>query len=251
MTVRLENRGAVAWITIDRPDVLNALDIPHLEDLLARVEQAANDAAAAVLVITGAGRAFCVGADIKAMGGMTDAEFETATQHYQSLAATLRGLDKPVIAAVNGYALGGGLEIALMCDLRIAAAAARLGLPDAELGFSPSGGLTYLLPRIVGEGRAKHLLLTAEPVDAAEAERIGLVTMVTDDAALVDTTMATAERLAGCPRTGLANTKRGMAAASDADFADALVVEAVLDAACYRDDETRARLAAFLAARKR
>lgn len=251
MAIRLENRGAVAWITIDRPEVLNALDIPHLEALRARVMQAAGDGETAAVVITGVGRAFSVGADIKAMDRMTDAEFQAATDHYQTLAAALGDMAKPAIAAVNGYALGGGLEIALMCDLRIAAASARLGLPDAELGFSPSGGLTYLLPRIVGEGRAKHLLLTAEPIDAAEAERIGLVTVVAEDAKLAETAMSLAEKLAGCPRTGLANTKRGLAASRDAGFADALALEAELDAACYRDKETRARLAAFLAARRK
>ena len=173
-----------------------------------------------VIVITGVGRAFSVGADIKAMDVMGDADFEEATGLYQALARQTRALEVPLIAAINGYALGGGLEIALMCDLRVAAASATIGLPDAELGFSPTGGLTFILPRLVGAGRAMDLLLGAEPVDAREAHRIGLVTRVFEDERFEEETDALAARIAGWPGVGIAFTKRLLKQSEDGDFND-------------------------------
>jgi enoyl-CoA hydratase/carnithine racemase len=222
-----------------------------LRQLRAAVRDVAADDEIRVLAVTGTGRAFSVGGDIKAMDGMDAAAFLEMEDLYQCLAAELRALGKPVLAAVNGYALGGGLEVALMCDLRIAAATARFGLPDAELGFSPTGGLTYLLPRVVGLGRALHLALAAEPIDAAEAERLGLVTQVVADDDLIATVETLAARMASWPKTGLAHIKRAFHTASESNFADALRMEVDLDVACFADPETRAALAAFLESRKK
>ncbi len=196
MALRYETRDGVAWATLERPEVLNALDAEHLDGLLDAVARVAADDESRVLVITGSGRAFSVGGDIKAMDGMSEDDFRATARRYQRLARDMRALDKPVLAAINGYCLGGGLELALMCDLRIAAASARLGLPDAQLGFSPAGGLTWLLPRLIGAGRAMHLALDAEPIDAAEAGRIGLVTRVVEDAELMAATEALAGKIA-------------------------------------------------------
>jgi len=251
MSVRHEAANGVARVTLDRPEVLNALDIAHLRALSEALEEAARDEAVNVIVITGVGRAFSVGADIKAMDVMGDADFEEATGLYQALARQTRALEVPLIAAINGYALGGGLEIALMCDLRVAAASATIGLPDAELGFSPTGGLTFILPRLVGAGRAMDLLLGAEPVDAREAHRIGLVTRVFEDERFEEEVDALAARIAGWPGVGIAFTKR-LLKQSEEDTLDAILgKEAELDAACYRTPEVRARLRAFVEARRR
>ena len=251
MPIRMETRDAVAWAKIDRPDVLNAFDIAHLEELLSVFRQAGEDPEIAVLVLTGTGRAFSAGADIKAMDRMGDRDFAHMESLFQSLARAARGLDKPILGALNGVTIGGGLEVALMCDLRIAARSATFALPDAQLGFSPTGGLTYLLPRIVGLGRALHLLLTCERLDAAEAERIGLVTEVVEDAALEDRAAEIAAHLAGCPRLGLRSIKRALHAACDAPFEASLRLEEAYDAANYANPETRAGLAAFLESRRK
>jgi enoyl-CoA hydratase/carnithine racemase len=251
MPIRMETREAVAWATIDRPEVLNAFDIAHLEELLSVFRRAGEDPETAVLVLTGTGRAFSAGADIKAMDSMGEGDFARLESLFQGLARAARNLDKPIIAALNGFTIGGGLEIALMCDLRIAARSASFALPDARLGFSPTGGLTYLLPRIVGLGRALHLLLTCERLDATEAERIGLVTEVVEDESLDDRVVEIAAHLAGCPRLGLRSIKRALYAACDAPFEASLSLEEAYDAANYANPETRTGLAAFLEARRR
>ena len=250
MALGYETRDGVAWATLERPEVLNALDAEHLDGLLAAVARVAADDATHVLVITGSGRAFSVGGDIKAMDGMSEDDFRATARRYQRLARDMRALDKPVLAAINGYCLGGGLELALMCDLRIAAASARLGLPDAQLGFSPTGGLTWLLPRLIGAGRAMDLALDAEPIDAAEAERIGLVPRVVEDAELMAATEALARKIAAWPRTAMANTKRALGAGAESGFEAALELEEDLDVDCFRDAETRKNLAAFLNSRR-
>lgn len=251
MSVRYEASGGVARVVLDRSEVLNALDIAHLRALSGALGDAAGDESVSVVVITGAGRAFSVGADIKAMDRMGDAQFEEATALYQDLSRQARSLDKPIVAAINGYALGGGLEIALLCDLRIAAASASLGLPDAELGFSPTGGLTFILPRLIGAGRAMDLLLAAEPIDAREALRIGLVTRVFEDDAFDGEVAALAARIASWPRVGVAHTKRLLMLAQDGELETVLEAEARCDALCYRSEVVRAKLRAFVEERKR
>lgn len=251
MPIRLETRDAVAWATIDRPEVLNALDLAHLEELLAVFRTAAEDEEVAVLVLTGAGRAFSAGADIKAMARMSAADFARQAEIYQELSRTARGLDKPILGAINGYAIGGGFEIALMCDLRIAGRSASFRLPDAEHGFSPTGGLTYLLPRIVGHARALDLLLTCRTLDAEAAERFGLVGAVLDDAALLAGVAETAARLAACPRLGLSRIKRALNAAWDSDFEAALALEQAYDAVNAANAETKSNLDRFVAARRK
>ena len=241
----------VLEVVIDRENVLNALDLEHLQALEAAFDRAATDDAVRAVLLRGNGRAFCVGADIKAMDSMTDDEFAAATTCYQSLCRKARGLDKAVIAALNGYVLGGGFEIALIADLRIAGGSAQLGLPDAEMGFSPSGGLTYLLNYMVGSGRALHLLLTCERLSAEQAFELGLVTRVVEDDELVDTAMSLARKIAAYPPTGVRNIKRGMNAALENSLEATLELEARLDQECYRSDETRAALRAFFESRKK
>lgn len=250
MSIRYETSGRVAHVTLDRPEVLNALDIAHLEALLEAIRQAGADDTVGVIVITGAGRAFSTGADITMMAGMDAGQFARVAALFQDLAREIHGLDKIVICAVNGYAVGGGLELALMCDLRIAARSATFGLPDAELGFSPSGGLTHHLVRMVGLTRAMGMALTGDVLDAVEAERIGLINRVVDDDELLPTVTALAEKIAGYPATGRRNNKRSFLEATDADLSDTLDLEQALDLENFRSDETRGRLADFVAKRR-
>jgi enoyl-CoA hydratase/carnithine racemase len=251
MSIQYEIRDRVAWATLNRPEALNALNDEHLTGLLDVVERVAVDDGVHVLVITGTGRAFSVGGDIKEMDGSTDEQFHVTANYYQQLTQKLRELDKPVIAALNGLTLGGGLEVACMCDVRVAGASARLGLPDAPLGFSPTGGLTFLLQRIIGFGRTLHMALDAEPVDAQEAERIGLVTRVIEDDSFLEQTHQFAAKIASWSRGGMARTKKAFYAASEASFAETLALEAEFDLQCFQSTETRQALADFIASRKK
>lgn len=249
--VKYEVREPVAWATLNRPEVLNAINDEMLRALLKVVHDMAADDRVRVLVLTGAGRAFSAGGDIKAMHGMTEQTFRGTIRLYQQLSQAVRDLDKPVLAAVNGYAMGGGFEMALICDLRVAGLSAKFGLPDIQLGLSPTSGMTYLLTRAIGVSRAMHLALTNETIDAREAERIGLVTRVVEDGALLEEVDRLAREIAARPALGLAHTKRGFYEAEESDFASALAREADNEVACFRSDETRQAFAAFLSRKRR
>ena len=242
----------VGWITLNRAKVLNAIDKDTLDQLVEIMGQASADPAVSVLVMTGNSRAFSVGGDIKHMMADKSASAFRATAHgYQALVQAMRDVGKPIIAAIDGYCLGGGLELALMCDLRIASESAKLGLPDAELGFSPTGGLTHLLTRLVGLGRAMHLAMIPDPISAAESEHIGLVTQVVEDDKLLNTANEMAARLATYPEHGLAFIKRGFYAAADANFATTLALEEEVDVACFTHPATQKALSDFLESRKK
>lgn len=250
-SVLYKTEGKIGWITLNRPKVLNAIDKDTLEQLLDIMNQVGADDTIRVLVLTGNERAFSVGGDIKyMMANPTPEAFRTTAHGYQALAQVMRNLEKPIIAAINGHCLGGGLELALMCDLRIAAKSARLGLPDAMLGFSPTGGLTHLLPRVIGLGRAMQLVLLPDPIDAVEAERIGLIMQVVTDETLLETISAIAHRLATFPKHGLAYIKRGIYTAIDANFSATLALEEEVDIACFTNTDTQAALIEFIASRK-
>ena len=251
MSIETKLIASVLWATIDRERSLGALDIPHLQSLVEVFQRATDDSAIRAVVLTGKGRAFSVGADIKAMDVMTDAEFAQAAELYQTMCRKARGTDKPVIAAINGFALGGGLEVALMADVRIAARSAKLGLPDAELGFSPTGGLTYLLNHIVGAGWAMHLAMTGQMLTAEECMRVGLVTGVVEDQELETHVLALAQRLAAHPPVGMKNIKRSFNMALESSLSATLTLEAEYDAACYRSPETRQALRDFIETRKK
>ena len=177
--------------------------------------------------------------------------FRKTAYAYQVLAKVMRDCEKPIIAAINGYCLGGGLELALLCDLRFAAKSAKLGLPDAELGFSPTGGLTYILPRLVGLGRALHLTMLPDPIDATESERIGLVTQGFDDEVLLQESINIAMRIAQFPAHGLAFIKKGYLAAIENDFDTTLELEEDVDVACFTHPETQKAMVDFLQSRKK
>jgi enoyl-CoA hydratase len=181
VSVGVDRRDGVALVTIDRPEALNALDVPTLTELRDRLRELAGDESARAVVLTGAGdRAFVAGADIKYMGGLgRDAAKEWGALGHEA-ARLLEEMPKPTVAAVNGFALGGGCELALGCDLRYASPRARLGQPEIDLGIVPGWGGTQRLARVCGLGVAKELILTGRQVDAEEALRIGLVNAIAD-----------------------------------------------------------------------
>ncbi len=178
--IRVEQRGAVAVWTLDRPDRLNALSRGMLEAIGKLSREAATNASVRAVVVTGAGdKAFCAGADLKERRTMSDEDVRALLDLYRSELGPLDRLPKPVVAALNGVAFGGGLELALACDLRVAAAGAVLGLPETSIAIIPGAGGTQRLPRIVGEGRAKEMILLARRLPAEEALAWGLVNRVT------------------------------------------------------------------------
>jgi len=189
-TVITTRSGACAILTLNRPDQLNALDTATIAGLEAGLDAAERDDSRAV-IIAGNGRSFCAGADLKE--ALPDASVRVRQMHQ--LALRLASFPKTVIAAIQGHALGGGLELALSCTLRVAAANARLGLPEIRYGVMPGFGGTQLLPRVIGAVRATEMLMSGLPVDAAEAKSIGLVSLVVDDPAqLIESTLAFADR---------------------------------------------------------
>ena len=177
--VLYEKKGAIAYVTVNRPKVLNALNTPTWTDLRTAFEDAKADASVHGVILTGAGyKAFIAGADISELAHVDAYEAEESSRFGQGVLDLVENLGKPVIAAVNGFALGGGCETAMACTIRIAVELAKFGQPEVKLGLLPGGGGTQRLPRLVGKGRALQLILTGETISAQEAYRIGLVNEV-------------------------------------------------------------------------
>ena len=175
----LDVRDGIAWLTVDRPDKLNALNDALIEDLGHAARHVATDSAIRGAILTGAGsKAFVAGADIGELAAQTPQEGKARSQRGQAVFRAIEQCGKPVIAAVNGFALGGGCELAMACHLRVASTTAKFGQPEVKLGIGPGYGGTVRLPRLVGKGRALELLLTGQMIDADEAYRIGLVNKV-------------------------------------------------------------------------
>lgn len=189
--------GRVGVITFNRPERLNAINKTFLRDFMSRLDQARQDAGAVVVVLTGAGRAFCAGEDLKETGQGKDLEtWMEETERFQDVERMVLQLGKPLIAAVPGYALGGGCEFAMTCDIRIAAEDAVFGFPETGVGLTVTTAGTKLLTHLVGLGRAKELVFTGEFIDAEKAERIGLVNRVVPGERLMDEAMALAGKIA-------------------------------------------------------
>ncbi len=239
--VALELRGPVAWLRLDRPKALNALDralTGALEEAVDRLERAAD---IAVVVVSGRGRAFCAGNDLAELAALSPEEAEALAERQAALLARFAQLPQVTIAAVDGYALGGGCMLAAAQDLRLATDRARFGLPEVSFGFNPAYGIARLLD-VVGGAHARDLLLTGRTVDAAEALRMGLVSRVVEPAGLEPAAAALAEAIARHPRAGLAATKRAVAAIR----AGSPGGEPAAFGAALRGEEARERLRAFL-----
>ena len=245
-SVELEFRDGIALVTLNRPEKLNAINDDVLIGLRAAVARLRENTASGAAVLQGRGRAFSAGGDITAMSGMDEATFSRTIGLYMAMAKDFRACPKPIVAAIHGYALAGGFELACLCDIRIAAEGTRFGLPDTPLGLSPTSGMTYLLPRIVGLGRAIDLTLSADNIDAAEAHRIGFVTRVVAADQLLETATALARKIASYPRTGVAHAKAEFYGSLESSFAQATDAEHAGEVACFRDPETREQFRRFV-----
>ncbi|MBX5475450.1 MAG: enoyl-CoA hydratase/isomerase family protein [Thermoleophilia bacterium] len=240
MSVALTREGAVAVVTIDRPEALNALDVATLTELRDRLAELAEDAGARAIVLTGAGgKAFVAGADIKYMSGLDPQEAKAWGALGHEATRLLETMPKPTIAAIDGFALGGGCELALACDLRYASSSAKLGQPEINLGIVPGWGGTQRLARVCGIGVAKELIYTGRTVDAEEALRIGLVNAVADP--VLQRALETAAALAEKAPLALALAKRLVNLSPSA-----LDVEAEEFGALFASEDAKEGLAAFV-----
>lgn len=249
--VRYEVASQTAWIAVDRPDRLNALDRATVLEIGAAAERAANDADVAVIVVTGTGeKAFVAGADIAEMAALDPRGAQEFARILDASLARLERSPKPVVAAVNGFALGGGCELALACHVRIAADSAQFGQPEVGLGLIPGAGGTQRLPRLVGRGRALHLILTGDRIDAAEALRIGLVEKVVPAAELRTTVEAYAATLRKKSPAALARALEAVISGSEVALPEAMRLEASLFGLCFATEDMREGARAFLEKRK-
>jgi len=223
--VRLERRGAVALLTLDRPSLLNALDRATLEALHAHVAALAKDASLRAVVVTGEGRAFAAGADIAEMRSLDALGGEAFSRLGHAALGALEALAVPTIAAVNGFALGGGCELACACDWIYASNKARFGQPEVNLGLLPGFGGTSRLLRRVGLAWAKELVLSGEPIDAETAQRIGLVNRIFAPEALLPAALAAGETIARKGPFAVAQAKRVLQEGQDADVRTAHALE--------------------------
>jgi len=251
LSVRVDRDDTVAIVTIDRPDALNALDVPTLTALRERLLELRGDDATRAIVLTGAGdRAFAAGADIKYMSGL-DADGATEWGELgHNVAQLLETNPKPTLAAINGFALGGGCELALACDIRYAARTAKLGQPEINLGVIPGWGGTQRLARVCGIGVAKDLILTGRTVDAEEALRIGLVSAVFEPAELIQHALETARLLASKSPLALVSAKVAINHALQGDHVDNLVRERDQFGELFSSEDAKEGLAAFVEKRE-
>ena len=249
-TILVATAGSVRTITLNRPAALNSLTAAMHGQLLPALQAAADDSSIRAVVITGAGRGFCAGQDLTdpAMVGDVDVG-AVIDRHYRPLALRLRTMPVPVVAAVNGVAAGAGANLALCCDFVLAARGASFIQAFSKIGLVPDCGGTWLLPRLVGRARALGLAMTGDKLPAEEAERMGLIWKCVEDAALMDSAAALAQRLAAMPTRALAETRRLIDAAAPMDLADALSHEASAQRALGRADDFAQGVAAFFAKR--
>jgi enoyl-CoA hydratase len=249
MALHLTRIDELALVTLDRPEVLNALNFELLRDLGAALDQVAGGDARALLV-TGAGdRAFCAGADIKELMGRSLRAQREGAAFGQALFTKLDTLPIPSIALINGYAFGGGLELALACTFRLAARSARLGLPEIKLGLVPGYGGTQRLPRLVGEARALEIILTGRAVEAEEAGRIGLVNRIVDGD-LLDAGASFAREITGYSLPVLALARDAVHRGLAFPLKDGLEIEADLSTLAFQTADAVEGMLAFLEKRK-
>src|SRR4051812_6098314 len=245
-TIEISVSERIATVTINRPEKLNALNVAVFDDLATLVEELGNRADIGGAVITGAGRAFVAGADISELEALSGLHARALARRGQLVFNRLEALHKPVIAAVNGFALGGGCELAMACHLRIASDAAKFGQPEVKLGLIPGYGGTQRLPRLVGKGRALQLLMTGEVIDAAEALRIGLVNKVVPAADLLKTANDMMKAMLANAPLALAGCIEAVNRGYDLSIGDALAMEATAFGLLFSSEDKREGTRAFL-----
>jgi enoyl-CoA hydratase len=247
--VRTDVSESIGTLTIDRPEVKNALDLETVNQIRDALRQFELNESVGAVIITGAGEsAFVSGADINAIRARGRDEGLAAIN--SSLFGDIERFPRPTIAAINGYALGGGCEMALACDIRICADTAKFGQPELGLGIIPGAGATQRLPRIVGMGRAKHLILTGEPIDAKQALEWGLVTVVTPSSQLQIRARELAKRILRQGPLAARLAKLALNASARVDLDSGLLIETLAQAVCYSSEDKIEGTTAFLEKRK-
>ncbi|MGH7663450.1 MAG: enoyl-CoA hydratase/isomerase family protein [Gemmatimonadaceae bacterium] len=252
--VRIERDAAgVGTLTLDRPEKLNAFAGRMRGEIAEGLEELERDASVRVIVITGAGRGFCAGGDVAYMAELVEAGDTTAMAALvdagRRIVMTIRRSDKPIIASVNGIAAGGGANLALACDMRIASDRARLAQSFNRIGLHPDWGGTYFLPRLVGPSKALELFWSAEPIDAAECERLGLFNRVVPHDQLASATTELARELAAKPALPLTLVKRAVYESLDRSLADMLDYELDAQLKCFASGDATNGIRAFMAKR--
>jgi enoyl-CoA hydratase/carnithine racemase len=247
----VESSGGICTITLNRPEVMNSFSRSAVEDLSAAVAELRFDRTTRVVVITGAGeKAFCAGADLKERVGMTPEQVRRFITTLRDTFTAIEALPQPVIAAINGLALGGGTELALSCDLRVASEAAAMGLTEVKLAIIPATGGTQRLPRLVGKGRAKELILTGRRIEAAEALAIGLVNRVVPPGQLIPATMELAGQMLENGPIALWQAKLAINQGCETDLTTGLTLETAAYEAVIPTRDRLEGLAAFREKRK-
>lgn len=247
----IERRDGVMWLTVNRPTKLNALNVATVTELDRAVAEAAADSSVSALVVTGAGeKAFVAGADIAELNGLGPEQAKEFGLRGQAVFGRLERLTKPVVAAVNGYALGGGCELAMACHMRVASSNAVFGQPEVKLGLIPGYAGTQRLPRIVGRGRALEMLLTGRNVAADEALAIGLVNRVVAPEELVAEVGRLLKPILENGPTAVGHCIEAVLHGTDMPFDDACLLEATLFGLCAASDEMREGTSAFLEKRR-
>jgi enoyl-CoA hydratase len=245
--VLYEKKGEIAYVTVNRPQVLNALNTPTWTDLRTAFEDARDDVNIRGVILTGAGtKAFIAGADISELAHVAAFEAEQSSRFGQGVLDLIENLGKPVVAAVNGFALGGGCETAMACTIRIAVENAKFGQPEVTLGLVPGGGGTQRLPRLVGKGRALQLILSGEMISAQEAYRIGLVNEVVPAAELIPRAEAVLKKIASnapiAVKFALEAANNGM----ETSQSEGLLLEAAYFGLCAATEDKKEGTTAFL-----
>jgi len=250
-TILFEQEGAIGILKLNRPQALNALNSKVISELMAVLDQIESDVLPKVLIITGAGeKAFVAGTDIIEMEKLSCSEARTFASFARKAIDRIANLNRPVIAAVNGFALGGGCELAMACDIRVASEKAKLGQPETGLGIIPGSGGTQRLPRLVGPSKAKHLIFTGEIIDAKRALEIGLVDRVVAPEALMEEAKKMASAIAAKPAVALGLAKAAINRGLDMDLQDGLSYEIECFAQCFATQDQKEGMRAFSEKRK-
>jgi len=244
--LKYELKGDIAYITINRPEVLNALSSDILDELYASFNDASNDIEVRAIILTGEGKAFVAGADIAEMHGLSVQEGKAMMAKGHTVMNFIESLNKPVIAAVNGFALGGGCELAMACDIRIASEKAKFGQPEVNLGIIPGFGGTQRLPRLVGKGMGKYLIMTAEMISADEAYRIGLVEKVVPAEELMGAAEKVAKTIIRKAPIAITTAKQTINTGYNLDIVTASQLEIESFVTPFASDDRKEGMGAFL-----
>jgi enoyl-CoA hydratase len=245
--ILLEKKNLIAYVTVNRPKVLNALNMATMEDLRAAFHDIKNDVSIRVVIMTGAGeKAFIAGADIGELAKHDAVTGKEYTHRGQSVLNLIENLGKPVIACINGFALGGGCEIAMACTMRLASENAKLGQPEVKLGIMPGYGGTQRLPRLVGKGIAMQLVLSGEMITAQEAHRIGLVNEVTPGTELIPRAEAIAQKIIANAPLAVQYAMEAVNKGMEMTLQEGLYLEAVLFGVCCATEDKKEGTTAFL-----